>query len=131
MSGQAGGRIRGGILRLMLAVALAPSSLVGTAHAEAGGRLLYYLNCLGCHPQPAHDPGDFDSPGAALRPVGGFYQTEAGRRFFIRLPPAGSPPLSAEDEQLLRDEIFNWKSACFALTASTPLIRNRHVGRQP
>ncbi len=109
--------------RICLLLALA--ALAGGAAAESGGRLLYYLNCLGCHPMPAQDSGDFDGQ---ARYVGAFYQTEAGRRFFIRLPAAGSPPLNAADERLLQEEILAWKGACFALTASTPLIRNRHVG---
>lgn len=104
---------------------LALAALAGDAVAESGGRLLYYLNCLGCHPMPAQDSGDFDGQ---TRYVGAFYQTEAGRRFFIRLPAAGSPPLNSADERLLQEEILAWKGACFALTASTPLIRNRHVG---
>lgn len=111
-------RIFGGLL-------LAHIAFVGIAAAESGGRLLYYLNCLGCHPMPAHDPGEFDGH---VRYIGSFYQTEIGRRFYIRLPAPGSPPLNAADERLLREEILTWKSACFALTASTPLIRNRHVG---
>lgn len=122
MSGLRGnGRSWRGRICLPLALAV----LAGGAAAESGGRLLYYLNCLGCHPMPAQDPGDFDSQ---TRYIGAFHQTENGRRFFIRLPAAGSPRLSAADERLLQEEIHAWKSACFALTASTPLIRNRHVG---
>ncbi len=121
MSGRGTDRLK----RLGIWLLFAQAACAGSAAAESGGRLLYYLNCLGCHPMPAHDPGDFDGHD---RYVGGFYQTEAGRRFFIRLPPAGSPPLNALDERLLVEEIHAWKSACFALTASTPLIRNRHVG---
>ena len=94
----------------------------GAASAESGGRLLYYLNCMGCHPMPERDHGAF---GGEARFVGAFYQTEAGRRFFVRMPPLGSPPLSAGDDALLVDEITTWKGACLALTASTPLIRYR------
>ena len=100
----------------------------GAASAESGGRLLYYLNCLGCHPMPARDPGAF---GGEARFVGAFYQTEAGRRFFVRMPPAGSPPLSPGDDALLVDEITTWKGACLALTASTPLIRYRQRSTGP
>lgn len=114
--------------RIFICSLLAHIMFSGSVAAESGARLLYYLNCLGCHPMPAHDPGEFDG---RVRYIGGFYQTEAGRRFFIRLPAAGSSPLNAADERLLIEEILAWKSACFALTASTPLIRNRHVGGRP
>lgn len=122
MSGRRG---NGAWWRGRIGLPLALAVLGGGAAAESGGRLLYSLNCLGCHPMPERDPGDFDGQ---ARHVGAFYQTEAGRRFFIRLPAPGSPPLNAAAERLLQDEIVAWKGACFALTASTPLIRNRHVG---
>ncbi|MEI8326284.1 MAG: hypothetical protein WCH44_13145 [Betaproteobacteria bacterium] len=87
-------------------------------------RTLYYLNCIGCHPLPASD----SSLGAPKRAVGGFYQTEAGRRFFIRVPPRSSAPMSASDEALLLDELLTWKTACLALTPATALIRQRPRG---
>ena len=87
--------------------------------------MLYYLNCIGCHPLPQADL----ALGAPQRPVGGFYQTEAGRRFFIRVPPRSSVPMSASDEALLLDELLTWKNACLALTPTTALIRQRPPGR--
>lgn len=113
------GRRRFGGDPCLIAV-LALLILASPARAESG-RLLYHLNCIGCHPQPERDPGF----GAPLRPVGGFYQTEAGRRFFIRLPPVSAGPMSASDEALLLDELLTWKNACLALSPSTALLRYR------
>ncbi len=108
---------------VLLIAAIGAALGVPAAQAgESGGRLLYFLNCSGCHPMPDRDPGAL---GGAPAYVGGFYQTETGRRFFIRMPPAGSPPLGAAEDARLVDEILTWKRACLALTASTPLIRYR------
>ncbi len=113
--------LAGGVLGCLIALALV---LVASPVRAESARMLYYLNCIGCHPLPPTDP----ALGAPKRPVGAFYQTEAGRRFFIRVPPRSSVAMSASDEALLLDELLTWKNACLALTPTTALIRHRPAG---
>ncbi len=83
-----------------------------------GGRLMYQLNCLGCHPMPAQDLGAFggDAPHA-----GAFYQTDSGRRFFIRMPAPGAP-WTTEQDAAVRDEIDTWRRICPAMKSAAKLI---------
>lgn len=96
-------------------------ALVSSAWAAGEGRLIYQLNCLGCHPMPARDLGAF---GGEAPHAGAFYQTESGRRFFIRMPAPGAP-WTTEQDALLRDEIDTWRRICPAMKSAAPLIHLR------
>lgn len=94
---------------------------VSAAWADAvagGGRLMYQLNCLGCHPMPAQDVGAF---GGEAPHAGAFYQTDSGRRFFIRMPAPHAPWTTGQDARL-RDEIDTWRRICPAMKSAAKLI---------
>lgn len=91
------------------------------AYREVDARVLYALNCLGCHPAPA---GGTDNSRYSRVVEGEFAQTPAGRVFFMRMPPSGQPLAPATRAQL-RDELDRWKRACpVLLRASTWNLSN-------
>lgn len=87
---------------LVLACLAALSSAVVAPVAAQSARVVYALNCLGCHPVPE----GASTTHSSARPAGEFVQLPLGRQFFMRLPSADGHPLSAEDDARLIAEIF-------------------------
>lgn len=86
-----------------------PGPAAGTpAYREVDARVLYALNCLGCHPAPA---GGTHNSRYSRVVEGEFAQTPGGRVFFMRMPPTAQP-LTAAAKAQLRDELDRWKRAC-------------------
>ncbi|MBI2313804.1 MAG: hypothetical protein HYU77_15000 [Betaproteobacteria bacterium] len=106
-------------MKVAVWLCLAAWSVAAPVRGESG-RLLYFLNCMGCHPIP-EGAGGFSPRG--IRPAGEFVQRPGGRQFFIRIPPADGRALGAEENARLVEEIVNWKKACPLLLQSAPLIR--------
>lgn len=110
-----------GALALACAGALVPVQALAAGYREVDARVLYALNCLGCHPAPA---GGTDNSRYSHVVEGEFAQTPAGRVFFMRMPPSGQPMAPAARAQL-RDELDRWKRACpVLLRASTWNLSN-------
>lgn len=107
--------IRPGIATLLLAGTSAVLAAEGPAISD--GRLLYILNCMGCHPTPE---GLAPASGMTHGIVGEFAQTPKGRIFFMRVPGMDQPPLNEKDNEKLIAEILNWKKACPLLLSHTP-----------
>ncbi|HCX33736.1 MAG TPA: hypothetical protein DHV08_09330 [Rhodocyclaceae bacterium] len=80
------------------------------------GRVLYLLNCAGCHPLPDPLPPQFG--GGEL--AGEFAQLPAGRVFFMRIPAAGPERLSAAENERLIAEVRNWRKHCPVIGSGTP-----------
>ncbi len=98
------------------ALALAPGALVRADaatparadHRAADPRVLYALNCLGCHPAPL---GGTENSRYSRFVEGEFAQTPAGRQFFMRMPPTSQAMTPAQRARLMH-EVDNWKRAC-------------------
>ncbi|MBK6324246.1 hypothetical protein [Candidatus Aalborgicola defluviihabitans] len=103
---------------LVLACLAALSSAVVAPVAAQSARVVYALNCLGCHPVPE----GASTTHSSARPAGEFVQLPLGRQFFMRLPSADGHPLSAEDDARLIAEILNWRRSCTAVLRSSPVV---------
>lgn len=96
----------------MAAVLLAPPPLFAAESAAT----LYALNCRGCHLPP--DELRLNAP----KLTGQFAQTDAGRMFFIELPPPGAKLTPDQNARLWR-EILTWKTSCHVILQDAPMIR--------
>lgn len=102
---------------LVQASLVAFSAIVTVSAAAQSGRVIYHLNCGGCHPVPEDTTA---VPGG--RPAGEFAQLAQGRQFFMRLPPADGRSLPTEEDARLVEEVLNWKKACPVLLQSAPVV---------
>jgi hypothetical protein len=105
---------------LALACAVAAGAAPAGERKLPDGRVLYALNCLGCHPMP--DAGS-DNSRFSSTVEGEFAQTPPGRMFFMRMPALYRPLSRLENEKLLA-EVNNWKRACPLLLGSTSWSRS-------
>lgn len=105
---------------LALACAVAAGSATAGEGRMPDGRVLYALNCLGCHPVPV---AGSDNSRLSRTVEGEFAQTPSGRMFFMRMPALHLPLAQAENEKLLA-EVSNWKRACPLLLGATSWSRS-------
>jgi hypothetical protein len=101
--------VKNGLLLFLLLV------LARGAFAESG-RLLYVLNCMGCHPVAEDDGTGFHSAGYRAQ----FTQAPKKRGFFIRLPAADTA-LSPQENRELVAEVLSWARACPQLPPGSAL----------
>jgi len=107
-------------LAVVCTVALVAGAASAVERKVPDGRVLYALNCLGCHPMPE---GGSDNSRLSRTVEGEFAQTPSGRVFFMRMPAMDRPLAQSENEKLL-EEVNNWKRACPLLLGSTSWSRS-------
>jgi mono/diheme cytochrome c family protein len=88
--------------RLAAVALLAGAPLAAPARASESPRILYMLNCQGCHlPDGSGSPGSVPSlRGSVAR----FLTVPGGRAFLVRVPGAADAPLSDTDLAA----VLNW-----------------------